>query len=91
MKKFILLILLLNIFSLASYSAPRRNADTAELLSYIKKKAANCNTVRMKQGWKQLCEQDKETCEAKQEWFDNLYYETKTRKRAIGAIQMQTR
>lgn len=77
MKKFVLLILLLNVFCLASYSAPKKNATTSELLTYIQKKAVNCKIIKMKQAWKQLCEQDKETCELKQEWFDNLLYETK--------------
>lgn len=88
MKKFILLVLILNIFSLSSYSFPSRHADTSELLSYIKEKAAICNIARMKQGWKKLCEQDKVTCEAKQEWFDDLLYETKVRKKTLETFQM---
>lgn len=88
MKKVFVLILIFGIFSSTAYSAPKKNATTAELLSYIRKKAANCKIIKMKQAWEQLCEQDKETCAEKQEWFDNLLYETKIRQRSISSFNI---
>ncbi len=79
MKKLIVAILLLNICSVACL-AISINSSTDEKIEYIKKKSIKMQTKRMQTVWKSLCKTDPKTCEEKQEWFDELLYNTNVRK-----------
>ena len=40
----------------------------------------------MKSTWRNLCKKDSKTCTEKQQWFDDLLYDTETRKYDLQKI-----
>ncbi len=83
--KILITILLLNILAV-SCSAISRNASTEEQIEYIKKQSIKLQTKRMKSTWRNLCKKDIKTCTEKQQWFDDLLYDTETRKYDLQKI-----
>jgi|GEM_PF-3018730 lipoprotein len=85
--KLILTICLINILSV-SCLAISRNSTSAEKIEYIKKASIKTQVKRMENTWESLCEKDPKTCTEKQEWFDDLLYNTKVRKHDIQSIML---
>ena len=83
MKKFITLIsaiCILNVIAVPCF-AISKHSSTEEKIEYIKKQAVKMHTKNMQYAWKKLCETDAQTCEEQKEWFDDLLFETKVRKK----------
>lgn len=88
MKKFITLIsaiCILNVIAVPCF-AISKHSSTEEKIEYIKKQSIKMRTKRMESTWEKLCETDIKTCKEKQEWFDDLLYDTKVRKQDMQTI-----
>lgn len=85
MKKLIIAICIVNILAIPCF-AISRHSTTEEKIEYIKKQSIKMRTKRMESTWEKLCETDYKACEEKKEWYDNLLYETKVRKRDMEII-----
>ncbi len=85
MKKVLIAICIVNIMSVPCF-AISKHSSTEEKIEYIKKQSIKMQIKRMENAWEKLCETDYKTCEEKEEWFDNLLYETKVRKKDMQTI-----
>lgn len=82
MKKIIVLLFILNILTTACYAT-----NTDVLIKKIENASVSARPVKMQRFWKELCELDETLCTEKQDWFDNLLYETKTRQHDLYIIR----
>lgn len=85
MKKFIVVLSILNLLSLTCYCAQRYTSD--QLLDKIERASINLKAAKMEKYWKTLCEQDKTTCSEKEDWFNKLLFDTKVRQHDVSLIR----
>lgn len=85
MKKVIVILAIINIFSLTCYSSERYTSE--QLISRIERASINLNTTRMKKAWNTLCEQDKITCSERKDWYNKLLFDTKIRQHDVSLIR----
>lgn len=70
--------MLLTIFPTCSFAFTKTNQ---EYIEKIQDASVRCHVKRMEYLWEKLCKQDKTVCEEKQDWFNDMLYKTKIRKR----------
>lgn len=85
MKKLIAILFLINIFSSVCYGAHRYTSE--QLLERIERASINLRPSKMEKAWKSLCEQDKELCAEKKDWYEKTLYDTKVRQHDVYMLR----